>query len=72
MNSPYPDLKILNLEGAIIEPNKHPTLKKYTRKKKFSVGPYVGVGVGLNMIPRADVGLGLQFGVGLQYNLFQF
>ena len=36
------------------------------KKKKFSIGPYIGYGIGVNFIPQATVG------IGLTYSLFKF
>lgn len=71
-SSPYPNLIISELYGAIIDPNKHPVIKKLTKPKRFGIGPYVGVGLGVNTIPNANIGLGFQVGVGLQYNIIRF
>jgi hypothetical protein len=66
VRSDYPNFQVTEMEGAIIDPNKDPVIKKFTRKKKFTVGPYIGVGVDRNLQPT------LQLGVGGTYNLFSF
>lgn len=70
--SPYPNLTITQMDGGIIDPKKHPVLKEFSRKKRFGIGPYVGVGLGLNTIPVTNVGLGFQIGIGLHYDIIQF
>lgn len=70
--TPYPNLEILALDGAIIDPKSHPALKKFTKKKRFGIGPYVGVGLGVNTWPRVDFGFGFHVGIGIHYDLFQF
>ena len=70
----YPGMKITKIEGAVIDPYKSDVLKKMFPNKKFSLGPYVGVGIGagygLNGTPIA--GPVFNVGVGLQYSLIKF
>lgn len=70
--SEYPNFKITELDGAIIDPKKHPVIKQFNRKKRFGIGPYVGLGLGVNTIPETNIGLGFQVGVGLHYDIIQF
>lgn len=70
--SDYPGLETLELDGAIIDPKKHPVIKKFTKKKRWGIGPYVGVGLGVNTTPTPNVGLGVNFGIGVHYSLFRF
>lgn len=64
--SKYPGFEVLELDGAIIDPKKHPVLKKFTKKKKWSVGPYIGIGFG------SDLNSSMQVGVGVSYSLIKF
>jgi hypothetical protein len=66
VTSNYPGLKPTSIDGAIIDPKKHPIFKKYSKKKKIGIGPYVGIGI--NGVGK----LSPQIGVGLQYNLIKF
>jgi hypothetical protein len=66
VRSDYPNFQVTELEGAIIDPNKDPVMKKFTRQKKFTVGGYVGMGVDRNLQ------LTPQIGVGVGYTLFSF
>lgn len=70
--SPYPNLVVTEMNGAIIDPKKHPVIKKFTKKKRFGIGPYVGVGIGVNTTPTVNVGLGFQIGIGVHYDIFRF
>ena len=70
--SNYPGFEIVELEGAIIDPTKHPVIKKFTKPKRWGVGPYIGAGLGVNTTPNPNVGLGISFGVGVQYSLIRF
>lgn len=64
--SDYPNLTITDLEGAIIDPKKHPVLKEFSKQKKWGVGPYIGVGIGADLKPN------IQIGVGITFSLFKF
>jgi predicted RND superfamily exporter protein len=64
--SDYPNLTISDLEGAIIDPKNHPVMKKFTKNKKWGVGPYIGVGVG------SDLKFNLQVGLGITFSIFKF
>lgn len=64
--SDYPGFSVVKLDGAIIDPSKHPVIKKFTKDKKWGVGPYVGFGWSTSITPS------VQLGVGVQYSLFKF
>lgn len=70
----YPDMVITDIEGAIIDPHKSEVLKKMFPQKKWSVGPYAGIGIGagnaFNGIPI--IGPMFSLGIALQYSLFKF
>jgi hypothetical protein len=70
----YPGMKITEIEGAVIDPHKSDVLKTMFPNKKWSVGPYVGIGIGagygLNGNPIA--GPVFNIGLGVQYSLFKF
>jgi len=70
----YPGMKITDIEGAVIDPYKSDVLKTMFPNKKWSVGPYVGIGVGagygLNGKPIA--GPVFNIGLGVQYSWFKF
>lgn len=71
-SSPYPNLVITEMDGAIIDPKKHPVIKKFTKKKRFGIGPYVGFGLGVNTFPTVNAGFGFQIGIGVHYDIFRF
>lgn len=64
--SDYPGFEVIQLDGAIIDPKNHPVIQKFTKKKKFHVGPYLGVGIGTGLSIQP------QIGVGLTYSLISF
>ena len=66
VRSDYTGFNVTGIEGAVIDPKDNPILKKYMVQKKWGVGPYVGVGVGTNLKPS------IQIGIGVHYSLFRF
>jgi hypothetical protein len=72
VRSDYPGFSVGDLESAIIDPYKHPVLKKYTKKKRWGLGPFIGGGLGVNMWPSPNVGFGVMVGVSVHYSLIQF
>lgn len=76
VRSDYPGFSVTKLDGAIIDPNKHPIIKKFTNKKRWGIGPYVGGGINYNTryntngIP--NIGFGYTFGVGIHYSIIRF
>jgi hypothetical protein len=66
IRSDYPGFNALNIDGAIIDPKKNPVFNKYVVQKKWGVGPYLGVGIGSNLKPS------LQIGIGIHYSLLRF
>jgi len=64
--SDNPNFGVIQLDGAIIDPKKHPVLKKFTKQKRWSVGPYAGVGIG------SSLNLSIQLGVGVSYSIIRF
>jgi len=70
----YPGMTVTQIEGAVIDPYKSEVLKKMFPNKKFSVGPYVGVGIGAGVGLNGSPIFGPVFniGVGLQYSIIKF
>jgi len=70
----YPGMKVTQIEGAVIDPAKSDVLKKMFPNKKFSIGPYVGVGIGAGVGINGSPIFGAVFniGVGLQYSIIKF
>jgi len=65
LESKYPGFEASKIEAVTLDPSIHPELKKLNNKK-YSVGPYVGLGIGQNLsiLPT--------FGIGIQYSIFKF
>ena len=70
----YPGMKITEIDGAFIDPYKSDVLKNIFPNKKWSVGPYIGVGMGAGygLNGNAIVGPVLNIGLGIQYSWFKF
>jgi len=64
--SSYPGFETLEQQGVILDPKKHPVLKEFIKKKKWGVGPYIGIGFDGNLNSS------MQVGFGLNYSLFKF
>lgn len=65
LKSDYPGFNTDAIEAVTLDPKVHPELRKIN-DKKFSVGPYVGIGVG------EGLKLSPSIGVGVQYSIFKF
>jgi hypothetical protein len=70
----YPGMTVTQIEGAVIDPYKSDVLKKMFPNKKFSLGPYVGVGIGagVGLNGKPIFGPVFNIGVGLQYSIIKF
>jgi hypothetical protein len=71
VKSDYPGFSVSSLDGALIDPKKSDVLKKYFPPKRWALGVYGGVGPYLDPFNQ-KVGVGIQLGVGLQYNIIQW
>ena len=59
----YPNMKVTDIQGAVIDPQKSDVLKKMFPVKKWSVGPYLGVGISVGktvLIPSVSFGVSIQ------------
>ena len=63
VRSTYPGFYVSKIDGAIIDPKKHPVLKNLNKTKRWGVGPYIGVGVGSNLKVTPQIGLGIQYSI---------
>ena len=70
----YPGMTITNIEGAIIDPDESEVLKKMFPSKKWSIGPYAGIGMGagLGFDGKPIAGPIFNIGIGLQWAWFKF
>lgn len=71
VTSKYPGFSVTQLDGALIDPRESKVLKKYFPPKRWAVGVYTGYGLYFDP-NKLRFGNGLQLGVGLQYNIFQW
>ena len=69
----YPGMKVTKMEGAIVDPQKSDVLKKMFPNKRFTIGPYFGVGIGAYKFEdKILVAPTINAGFGIQYSLFKF
>ena len=61
-----PYIKNTEIKSVVIDPSKSKVLKEYFKPGRFSVGPYLGVGINKDMVVSP------QIGVGITYTLFRF
>lgn len=71
VRSDYPNFGVEELNSVIIDPEKHPVLKKFTKPKRWGVGPYIGVGFDYGLTNK-NVDASIQFGFGITYSIFRF
>jgi predicted RND superfamily exporter protein len=67
--SNYPGFTVSELNSILINPETHPALKQFYKRKKFSLGIYTGVGGTINLSDYRMI-FGPQFGVGTTWHLF--
>ncbi len=71
VRSDYPDFAAKDMNSVIIDPKNHPVLKKFTKHKRFGIGPYAGYGLYMDNF-SGKAGLGVQVGIGVHYDIFKF
>lgn len=67
--SNYPGFEVEELNSVLIDPESHPALKQFSKKKKFSLGVNAGVGATLNL-SNYQVIFGPQVGIGGTWTLW--
>ena len=60
IESKYPGFRVKDIEAVTLDPKIHPELRKLNNKK-FSVGPYIGIGIGQNFTFQPSIGFGIQY-----------
>jgi len=71
VKSDYPGFSVSSMDGALIDPKKSEVLKKYFPPKRWALGIYGGFGPYVDPF-NAKIGMGVQLGIGLQYNIIQW
>jgi len=72
VNSSYPGMVFDKINGSIVDPL---DFKKYLpaeKPKKWSIGPYVGLGYGITLQQNPQFVPNLGIGVGIQYKVISF
>lgn len=67
--SNYPNFEIEELNSVLIDPESHPALKQFSKRKKFNFGIYAGFGTTLNL-SNSTLSVGPQFGIGGTWKLW--
>jgi hypothetical protein len=67
--SNYPNFEVKELNSVLIDPDSHPALTQFTKKKRFSLGLYSGLGGTVN-ISNSTIIFGPQFGIGINWRLW--
>ena len=70
----YPGMTITGIEGAVIDPQKSPVLKKMFPPKNWTIGPQAGIGFGAGYSINGQPSFGpvIMIGFGIQYSLIKF
>jgi len=71
ITSTYPGFKPTNIDGALFDPRESEVIKKYFPPKRWSLSPFVGYGVYVD-IANGRVGTGAAAGISVSYALFQW
>lgn len=70
-NNPY--VSILDTQGTIVDPMKHPAFKAILKKNKKTWGVGIQAGFGLNYdINKKNIGVGPYVGIGISKNIISF
>lgn len=70
VRSDYPNFEVEELDAVIIDPMKHPVLKKFTKPKRWGIGPYIGVGLQYGFNNKLSAGV--QGGLSIHYSILRF
>jgi hypothetical protein len=71
IKSNYPGFIPTQIDGALFNPTESEVIKKYFPPKRWGVGVYGGYGFYFDP-QKVTIGSGIQVGVGVSYNLFQW
>lgn len=71
IKSNYPGFTPTKIDGALFDPRESDVIKKYFPPKRWGVGVYGGYGLYFD-VQNVRVGHGINLGVGVSYNLFQW
>ena len=66
VKSDNPYIKVSGMQSVVIDPTTSPSIKKYFKQKRWSLGPSISIGVDQNL--RKSINLGIS----LQYTILQF
>lgn len=72
IKSSYPGMIFTDINGAIVNPEDFKKFLASPKPKKWSFGPYIGLGYGLTLEKSTRLVPVLNIGLGVQYKLFNF
>ena len=61
-----------DIQGAIVNPEEFKKFLPSPKPKKFSFGPYLGIGYGITLESTPRLAPSVNIGLGVQYKLFNF
>lgn len=62
LKSDYPGFSTESIEAVTLDPEIHPELRDLN-KKSFTIGPYIGIGIGQNFTLSPSIGVGVQWAI---------
>lgn len=68
----FPNMIVTDIQGTLIDPRESEVIKKFFPVKKWSVGPYFGIGISSNLKKPSQVIPTIGFGVSIQRTLIRF
>lgn len=68
----FPNMVVTDIQGTLIDPRESEVIKKFFPAKKWSVGPYFGIGISSNLKKPSQIIPTIGFGVSVQRTLFRF
>ena len=60
-DNPY--INITNMDGVVFDPTDSKVLNKFYKKKKWSIGPYIGYGITGKGKLQPSIGIGISYGI---------
>ena len=68
----FPGMIVTDIQGTLVDPRESEVIKKFFPAKKWSVGPYFGIGISSNLKKPSQIIPTIGFGVSIQRSLIRF
>ena len=72
INSTYPGMTFTDIEGSIVDPSEFKKYLPTEKVKKWSFGPYLGIGYGITLENTPRLAPTINLGLGIQYKIVSF